>query len=385
MRTTRLRADLEAPVTGRSYSTPPSTHRARPSPYRLIQARGLGALGTAGERGQGHRPPFPQHPPPLPRRRRTSPALRLPSAPGPPNKSESTEKPRLDNRPCHGRLPWAVPHARARPGRRRLRAPPTPGPEASALRVAATPFPARPDSRKQLQPPGLDPSSPLALTFWMAAGVISPLPRCLEAAKATDMSGRSEAGPPPPPAHAPRGPSSGGRRQRPGKNAARGRRGRLPSGTAHPRPAGERLRRTCCSSFFSPATGSPDEAVAASYRSAKTTGPRAGTAPLEGDLSLSRDLLGHPFPSATLVRSCPTRLGAGRAAKWYGRRRGGEWERCAAHVTGAALRLCRAARAPPPPAAAAVGCGPGGPRGRGGAATAGRPGRCGELAVAAGG
>lgn len=80
----------------------------------------------------------------------------------------------------------------------------------------------------------------------------------------------------------------------------------------------------------------------------KQRDPRVGAAPFERGLPSSRDPLGSPFPCAALVRSGPTRLSAGRAAKWYGRQGGGGWERCGAHVTGDALRLCRAARSPPP-------------------------------------
>lgn len=323
------------------------------------------------------RPPHPRAASAPRRRRRGPPARRLPRAPGPPKNYPSAERQRPARRRRRPRR--AVP--RAPPAQRSAARPPRPPAGAWALRGAATPFPARPGGRKQLQPPapGPGPPGPSPFTFWMAAGVISPFPRCLGAANATDMSGRYREGPPPPPSsRAPRNqPAAGGGsdpgrtlRAKGGAGAAAQRDG--PSPSRRGRVKGDRLLLP-----LSRCEGEPREAAAAPRRSAKTTAPRVGAAPFEHDLPFSRDLPGYPFPSAALVRSCPTRLSAGQAAKWYGRR--GGWERCGAHVTGDALRLCRAARSPPPSTRRDSWLHPGSPlwrprgAGRGGAAgTSGR-------------
>lgn len=158
--TTRMRADLEAPVTGRSYATPPSSHRARPSPYRLIQARGLGSARDSRGAGAGTSAALPPTPPAdgAPHPLYASPRPRDPPASVEAQRSSSlTTVPATAafTEPCPKRGSAARPPPPPRT--------PHPGPEASALRVAATPFPARPDGRKQPQPPGPGPSSPLAL------------------------------------------------------------------------------------------------------------------------------------------------------------------------------------------------------------------------------
>lgn len=236
----------------------------RPSPLGLTQARGgdLGSPSAGGKKraggARGHRPP----PPGASRRPRDPPT--------------SVQAQGEGKRPA-GAEPRAQ---RVRPGR----LPSPPGPRRSGPEPPPPPFPARQEAAAAA--PGAaraGPGPPLRalLTFWMAAGVISPLPRCLGAANATDMSGGCREPPRPLPPVRARAPRTQQRR-RSGKNAARGGAGaRARWDGPSPSRRGKGLRRTGRSSLLFPlARGRLDETVAAPHGPAKTTGPRADPEPL---------------------------------------------------------------------------------------------------------
>lgn len=168
-----------------------------------------------------------------------------------------------------------------------------------------------------------------SLTFWMAAGVISPFPRCRGAANATDMSRRCR--------------QQGPTRARPLTRTPRRReaaaireRSCAGGGAAQPAPAGEKLRWAGTPTRFSTARREPRGPLGASRSLAEATGPRAGRTVRTPPPRAAPTSSATPLFVAALVRSDPALLSAGRAVKWYGRQRG-RWEQAALALHGAAL------------------------------------------------
>lgn len=262
--TPRLKPDSQAPLAGRTCSTPPPPRGARPSPYDLTQARGPGSAGGGGQLTEGARvggDPAPSAAPPTPAR---PPRPAADGAARPLGASPGRRDPRRTTQVQRGSaLPAAAPagpcperrqRSAARPGRRapppgpgRSGAPPPPSPRGPAAGSSCSP---RRRARALLAP---RPSPSGWRPAWSRPSPAASGPRTPPTCRAA--TGRVR---PRRPAHAPRGTSQ--RREaaaiREERCARRGGRGRLPSGTAHPRPAGEGLRGTGCSSPFPAARGS---------------------------------------------------------------------------------------------------------------------------------
>lgn len=154
--TPRLKPDSQAPLAGRTCSTPPPPRGARPSPYDLTQARGPGSAGGGGQLTEGARvggDPAPSAAPPTPAR---PPRPAADGAARPLGASPGRRDPRRTTQVQRGSaLPAAAPagpcperrqRSAARPGRRapppgpgRSGAPPPPSPRGPAAGSSCSP------------------------------------------------------------------------------------------------------------------------------------------------------------------------------------------------------------------------------------------------------